>query len=414
MDRLNGRRLVIWGTGRDAKYLYTKLRHKKININFFISKDYNKTPFFSDCYVYPKTVLNREKHYVIIASTAFASEIKQELNELEFKEIIDFSTWIEFDSFSYPSGNIEHIFGVYDSIFSLGSNCACAQNLLFHGLRKYAGPFDWFNTDDVTEITRGLDDEFKENFLPLNMTKTSEDIDASHESYLDVITKFYSTHDIKKNAEDKDKQLQELKDKFDRRVHRFYNIIRNSTNTLFLRREVSSTIDELLLLGDKLELTFKTNSTLLVIGESPTVTPICRKLSENIYLYLTPFVNNNHFAWMGNVHFLYRIFYNIDIKANTQLKYYINIINIVKKFIGDRIIIILGKDYSLPFIEALLSEGLGEKYLICTDTDSSVYYHRNYYIIFSNKEMTKIQKQSISNLNYNLYYDYINFNMELS
>lgn len=49
----------------------------------------------------------------------------------------------------------------YDVIYSLGTNCACAEYLRKYNLRRYAGPFDWITSPNIHAPFEAITTHFK-------------------------------------------------------------------------------------------------------------------------------------------------------------------------------------------------------------------------------------------------------------
>jgi aminocyclitol acetyltransferase len=84
-----GREIVIWGTGGGAEGIFYMIGHK-VDISFFVAKNYQEKPRFYGKEVQGKGVLLPEKHFVVIASKLYCDEIRDELNQLGFRRSEDY------------------------------------------------------------------------------------------------------------------------------------------------------------------------------------------------------------------------------------------------------------------------------------------------------------------------------------
>ncbi|MDI3410008.1 DUF1796 family putative cysteine peptidase [Bacillus sonorensis] len=124
--------------------------------------------------------------------------------------------------------NLDQIKGNYDAIFGLGHLCLTALQLRKNNLRHYAGPLDWVGTPYLTDLNRLLRNRFS-NFLEpqnLRITGYSTGVD-SHERYISLRDDYYyvdSAHDFKadQNTFDDIVTYPEVKEKFSRRINRFF------------------------------------------------------------------------------------------------------------------------------------------------------------------------------------------------
>ncbi|NOU98633.1 DUF1796 family putative cysteine peptidase [Paenibacillus planticolens] len=124
--------------------------------------------------------------------------------------------------------------GGYRSYISLGSTCQTAYQLKRLGLRKYAGPLDWFVSDSIGGVIRLIDHRFK-GFMELSQLEligTTNECFVVRDNANDVI----SFHDfpIYLTAEHWSDAYPAFKQKLNRRVDRFLRKIQGQP-TLFIR-----------------------------------------------------------------------------------------------------------------------------------------------------------------------------------
>lgn len=102
---LNGRELVIWGTGPNAFNL-SGIIARCVPISFYISRDAKLTPVFMGRPVYEKTCvpvgLSPQRHYVVILADSYYTEIRDDLNNLGFEKFEDFYDWFPDGTSLFP------------------------------------------------------------------------------------------------------------------------------------------------------------------------------------------------------------------------------------------------------------------------------------------------------------------------
>lgn len=116
----------------------------------------------------------------------------------------------------------------YAHYISLGHFCSVALELERMGLRSASYPFDWLITPDMRSVRRMIETDF-EVFLNEDMLVR----DAQKPSvYINRDTGFSFVHDFKRGSSLRD-QLPAVKEKYARRIDRFFNDI--TEPTLFIR-----------------------------------------------------------------------------------------------------------------------------------------------------------------------------------
>ena len=132
---------------------------------------------------------------------------------------------------------------------SLGSSCSIAENLKILNLRNKALPFDWIRVQNFKNINLMIETDFEylwdiNNFLfqkdsnnffliddKLNFIKESVEI-YQNKNYN---ANFY--HDFPKKYLFKDSFII-FKEKYQRRVNRFYDIIKKENSIIFIREQI--------------------------------------------------------------------------------------------------------------------------------------------------------------------------------
>jgi hypothetical protein len=124
--------------------------------------------------------------------------------------------------------------GGYKAYMSLGSTCQTAYQLRRLGLRKHAGPLDWFVSDSIGGVVRLIDQRFKGFMEPnqLELIGTTYECFVVRDNATDIISfhdfPLYLTADRWRDA------YPEFKQKLNRRVDRFMRTIQ-SQPILFIR-----------------------------------------------------------------------------------------------------------------------------------------------------------------------------------
>ena len=131
----------------------------------------------------------------------------------------------------------------FDLIVSLGEDCACTSYLRRFNLQDYSYPFDWLTKASFETRIDLIVNNF-ENFLIkenlVKMEKPQTGADEKHEYYHDKKLDFFFYHDFEctfegENEEESfEKQYLSVKDKYNRRINRFYRQIDKSNNILFV------------------------------------------------------------------------------------------------------------------------------------------------------------------------------------
>lgn len=130
---------------------------------------------------------------------------------------------------------------------SLGSSCSIAYQLQILKLKKESLPFDWIRSNSVSYVLSLIQNNFDGFFDDLEHVKdderfpfiedNEEGLNHNFDAIPDKKTKIYKTkylgffHDFKDGV-----SLDEIKEKYDRRIKRFYNVIKNKC--IFIRDDV--------------------------------------------------------------------------------------------------------------------------------------------------------------------------------
>lgn len=125
----------------------------------------------------------------------------------------------------------------YDIIYSIGRDCACASYLQKNKLRLTSGPFDWLTNAGFEDRFELMLNDFQ-CFLDKKDLKqmpkpTQFPADKNNDYYENIKNKLYFWHDF---PADKpfDEAYPEVKQKYERRIKRFYDNIKNKNNILLV------------------------------------------------------------------------------------------------------------------------------------------------------------------------------------
>jgi hypothetical protein len=128
--------------------------------------------------------------------------------------------------------------GKYTAYISLGSNCQAAYQLNRLGLRQFAGPLDWFASESVPGLVQLLRNRMKGfmEFKNLQLIDTAQDCFVVRDNVYNIV----SFHDfpVHLNVDGWWKAYPAFKEKIDRRVLRFWQMISNKP-VLFVRTDTT-------------------------------------------------------------------------------------------------------------------------------------------------------------------------------
>lgn len=176
----------------------------------------------------------------------------------------------------------------YDAIIPIGSFCVTAVNLRRFKLRKYSLPFDWLAGLEIDLILKLLESNFDDflNVENLELFQKSE----GHDIYINKLNNIKFFHDFLSGENLKD--FDEVKEKFNRRIERLYNVINEAENVLFVHSTMHGiTTQKCLEVYEKLQNIFKgKNINLLFLNLSKDFKQLeCYNVFENVLLFDTPY-----------------------------------------------------------------------------------------------------------------------------
>lgn len=150
----------------------------------------------------------------------------------------------------------------FDVIYSIGAACQTTHQLQENGLRDTSGPFDWFVLNSASNLTKIIENEFRDFMLLENIEIVGEHDDNHH-----VRDKKYdcdSVHDFSKN-ETILSAYPLFKQTLDRRINRFIDRVTTASNVLLIRAQIHQ--DDIIILNPILK-KLNRNITILAINYS--------------------------------------------------------------------------------------------------------------------------------------------------
>ena len=199
----------------------------------------------------------------------------------------------------------------YDALIPLGGDCQLTHQMRVNGLRQYALPLDWSITSPEALI-KVLDNKFHDYLNKDNL----EFVENGNESY--IKEKLYGInfiHEFKREKNFLD-GYDTVKEKCDRRIERFFQVIEESKNPLFLRKWINKdqAIALAALIKDKL--VPGKNFTLLAL-DSTTTSEIEKPWGHpNIFNYYVK--QPDPYVWDGDYEAWKEIFTKVGLKLGTK------------------------------------------------------------------------------------------------
>lgn len=123
----------------------------------------------------------------------------------------------------------------FDLIVSLGEDCACSSYLRRFALQNASYPFDWLTKAPLKTRIDLIKNDFR-GFLErenIYQIPHPEDSEKNCDYYEDRNTDFYFYHDFPMGV-DLDSSFAAVKEKYDRRIQRLYQMIESAHRVLFV------------------------------------------------------------------------------------------------------------------------------------------------------------------------------------
>ena len=171
----------------------------------------------------------------------------------------------------------------YDLIFSAGEACFCSILLRKELLQVESFPFDWLGGSNFSKkceiLTTNFDRFFEKEDLIACDGETNENSFAYKNTYSNIVFK----HDFPKNLSF-DESYELAKEKYNRRIERLYNRIKESKSVLIVFMEIPVSGREKIADNELIELF---NSLRDCFGEKINVLYLENSLSENSKMEIT-------------------------------------------------------------------------------------------------------------------------------
>ncbi len=188
----------------------------------------------------------------------------------------------------------------FDLVVSIGEDCACTSYLRRCMLQEFSYPFDWLTKAPFANRIELILNDFsdflkKEDLYQLEKPKNG-DVDKKCDYWADKKYDFYFYHDFRV-GEPFDDEYTKVKEKYARRIKRFYEQILNSKNVLFVwwSRNKHQNLDTINDYYVKLSQKFPNNS---------------------IYLLLIEYRENEEKIFLANKHVIISRYDNISFEHN--------------------------------------------------------------------------------------------------
>ena len=129
----------------------------------------------------------------------------------------------------------------YDFIFSLGASCAVSQSLRDAGLQFASFPFDWIGSPDLLDSVAMVETDFAHWFDrdDLKLWDVRHEEGAVQRIYKNMRTNFGFPHEFT-NAFRFEDGYEKTRDKYDRRIARFYKTLGSTKRALGIYLETAT------------------------------------------------------------------------------------------------------------------------------------------------------------------------------
>lgn len=224
----------------------------------------------------------------------------------------------------------------YDAIIGIGRDCACSMYLRKNGLQRASYPFDWLtnaaNAKGVLEkrfdlILSDFDGFMNKNdFVPLPKNSNEPD-DSNHNYYENLRTGLRFYHDFK-NTSSFDHQFDAVKQKYTRRIQRFYQTINSSDQVLLVwfAHQPNISDQEIVGFSDLICKKF-TKEIDFVVFENNVDYPVSDTLervalTENVTKFiLNTYPSNPEHITLGNVRLCNKVFKQLTLNETIKQKF---------------------------------------------------------------------------------------------
>lgn len=199
---------------------------------------------------------------------------------------------------------------VYEQVIGIGQDCANANYLRLHGLRRFSSPFDWvagWNSGFeryVELICADFVGFVEQEDFRLMEHPTGPDDDMAHDYYRNVRTGMGFFHDIPIHA-DLSEVFPEVKAKYLRRIERFKETLRTTKRVLLVYWTRTERLEEALLKSavKRLREHFHSRGIDLLVLQTDTASRrvVWRTVSRGIIVVTGPLYDAKLNVVMGNV-----------------------------------------------------------------------------------------------------------------
>ncbi len=127
----------------------------------------------------------------------------------------------------------------YDFIFGLGNACSCTQTIRKAGLQFLSLPFDWIIMEDSDDLLRRVDiikNKFRGWFEQKDLIKIRSYPEGNKDIYRNAATGTIFNHEFKMN-EDLATRFPAVRQKYDRRIARFLELLDSAKRILIVRMD---------------------------------------------------------------------------------------------------------------------------------------------------------------------------------
>ena len=212
----------------------------------------------------------------------------------------------------------------YNIIYSIGQDCACGLYMKKARIRCCSGPFDWLTNTSfenrINIILNDFEDFFNKEDFRIMQKPTNFPDDKGNEYYENTRTGLYFWHDFPTNI-DFETIFPSVKEKYNRRIKRFYDNIINNEKILLIYFSHFPLCDNYIIqeLCNKVCDKFNKKIDFLIIGYDKTKkdTEInCYKLDENITIYklnTRDFDKNGQITTLGKTNLCQPIFDQLEV-----------------------------------------------------------------------------------------------------
>ncbi len=193
-------------------------------------------------------------------------------------------------------------------LISLGQNCEVAHQIQHTGLNNGFFPFDWMKSYDFDLVINLIENKFKD-FLKIDALQIVDSSGSTHiVSNKNFALEFVHDFDKEKNIVD---EFAEVKEKYDRRIARFYSALQAKKHIYFFRKNITKKQAQSFCL--MMEKFFKTTKYTLIAIDEGIECSSPWNLKNVLNFYYTP---PTEIVWTGNDKIWDYVFKSLDLSKN--------------------------------------------------------------------------------------------------